>query len=94
MDSTRTTVINIPTGPFDEIPLGLGWAVSDGFTEAVTGNEIRTRVRVWLTEILARSGVTLGASDHEAIELIVEDGWPTAQIVAGWIIRAQDAPDA
>jgi hypothetical protein len=53
-----------------------------------TGDEIRNGTRRWLTNALRAAGVSHGEHDHFVIGLLADDGWPTLQLVAGWIAPA------
>jgi hypothetical protein len=82
----------VPLGPFDDDPFDLLPHVclrADGQWRG--GAEIREQSRAWLSAALTAAGVVLGEHDRRIVDLIAEDGWPTVQVVAGWITRASVA---
>jgi hypothetical protein len=84
----------VAVGPFTDEPLDLLpvlCELPDGSWR--TGDEIRAGSREWLTAALYSTGVALGDHDRFVIGLLAEDGWPTVQVVAGWIARAHRSED-
>jgi hypothetical protein len=78
----------VPPGPFDTEPLGLGRRLSDGFSPSVAGDEVVRRCERWLVGVLDDADVALGASDAEIAGLVAAEGWSVAQVVGGWVRRA------
>ncbi|MCH6165162.1 hypothetical protein [Pseudonocardia alaniniphila] len=79
-------------GPFDTDPVDLLPHVclrADGSWR--NGEEIRAYSAAWLIGALAIAGVKLGEQDRAVVALIADDGWPTVQVVAGWVTRAWQA---
>lgn len=89
-DPERRTTGAVPAGPFDGQPADLFPTV--GFTPdgtARAGDQVTDATAAWLASVLDFAGVDLGAFDREVLRLIADEGWPTAQAVAGWVLRAR-----
>lgn len=78
----------VPPGPFESEPTDLGRILSEGFSAAIDGDEVVRRCEHWLTAVLEDAGVRCGAFDVEVVALLAADGWSVAQVVAGWVRRA------
>lgn len=78
----------VPLGPFDAEPLEL-WQLLGG-TIGTSGPDMRAGAAAWLLGALEGAGVDVRAFDRGAVRLLIGDaGIPEAQIVAGWIVRAE-----
>lgn len=82
----------VPSGPFETEPFHLGRVLSDGFSPAVTGDEVVRRCERWLVGVLDAADVELGAADREIAGLLAAEGWSVAQVVGGWVRRAGREP--
>ena len=80
--------VEVPSGPFESEPVDLGWALSEGFSPGVAGDEVVRRCERWLVDVLDGAEVALGSCDAEIAALLAADGWSVVQVVGGWVRRA------